>query len=214
MAMGGVVDAIQERIAEVLAGQGIALDQRQWEQLDRHVAEVRRWNRYASLVSVKDAEDLWARHVADSLSIAAYVREAAGDGKWLDIGSGGGFPAIPVSLAVPALRGVLLERSVKKCGILRRVVGKTGLVNTEVRTGVFPDAVEGEGYTVVTARAVEKPGELHRALFQRMGAGTTYFRQGPLEEGEVPERFHVERIDDDWSQAGLRRGPLYRIRAE
>ncbi len=200
-------------VLELLREAGIPLDDAQMEKLAAHVRQVREWNRVVSLVSRSDLQELERRHVVDSLSLVAYVREAAsGGGRLLDIGSGGGFPAIPLKIALPELSVTLVERSERKVGFLRHVVAVLGLEDVEIIWGEFPRDAPESGVSAVTARAVEKPGKLARDLGLWLPEGANFLCQSgdprPLLEG----MFHVEHIRDTWTEAGLRRGELYRVR--
>jgi len=182
--------------------------------LEAYLALVREWNAFASLVSAGDL--VGARleaHVLDSLSIAGYVVEACRDGGlWLDVGSGGGFPAIPVKAALPDTQVRLVERNAKKVGFLRQAVARLGLDGVTIVQGAFPQA-GGEGeIAVVTSRAIEDPERVGKALAGWLPEGATYLCQ----REEVPERlggpmFHVEHVRDAWDARGLRRGRVWRI---
>lgn len=82
-----------------------------------------KWNDKINLVSRSTIPDVWERHIADSLQVADF---AAATGKWLDIGSGGGFPAIPCAFTLDdAERMTLVEADSRKCAFLRTVSRET-----------------------------------------------------------------------------------------
>lgn len=182
--------------------------------LEAYLALVREWNAFASLVSAGDLGARLEAHVLDSLSIAAHVVEACRDGGlWLDVGSGGGFPAIPVKAALPGTPVRLVERSAKKVGFLRQTVARLGLKGAAIVQGAFPQA-GGEGeIAVVTSRAIEDPERVGKALAAWLPEGAVYLCQ----REQAPERlvgpmFHVEHVRDAWDARGLRRSALWRIR--
>ena len=78
-----------------------------------------KWQRVQNLVS-RETDELWDRHVADSLQLLKYYR---GESSVLDLGSGGGFPAIPMAIALKDQRVdfTLVESSAKKTAFLRTV---------------------------------------------------------------------------------------------
>ena len=201
--------------AGALLGEGeIVLTVERREALWRHVCLVREWSRGVSLVSMGDLDELVQRHVVDSLSLACAVKEGtAGGGTWLDIGSGGGFPAIPVKVVLPEAAVTLLEGSVKKVGFLRKSVGALGLEGVKILNGRFPDMSCERRVGIVTARAVEKPERIVGGLLELVKGGATYLCQ--MKEVPVAARdtFHVEQVVDKWSRTGLRRGSLWRITA-
>jgi 16S rRNA (guanine(527)-N(7))-methyltransferase RsmG len=181
------------------------------DSLDRYCALIQKWNGFASLVSAGDEKRLW-EHVADSLSLVDVARKRGGKAPWLlDIGSGGGFPAMPLALALGELEAVLVDRSRKKAGFLENAVGELGLVGrVKVVQGDFPrevgvDAPEG---CLITARAVEKPEIVWEGVKKLVEMGAIFLCQWVKAPQESEKMFHVERIIDDWSDNGLRRGEL------
>ena len=83
------------------------------------------WNSKMNLVSLQSELDLPVRHFIDSLTLLPYL--PAGPGTLLDIGSGAGFPAIPVKIFRKDLHVTLLEASRKKCSFLKEVIRRLGL---------------------------------------------------------------------------------------
>lgn len=180
------------------------------EQIGKFLQLVREWNNFAGLVSPKDVDLLEKTHLPDSLSLAPPIRRlGAGRLRWVDIGSGGGFPAVPVKIVLPDLEVVLVERNAKKAGFLEKVVGSLRLEEARVVQGNFPD-VQLAAPDVVTARAIEKPAKLLPHILALLPVGGVFFCQTDLPE--VGERFHVELVDDEWSAQGLRRGTLRLVR--
>ena len=90
-------------------------------QLHRFSNHLLRWQKVQNLVSRETPGDLWSRHILDSLQILPLIGPISGRLRILDIGSGGGFPAIPLAIA---LRDVdfsmhLIESNTRKCAFLR-----------------------------------------------------------------------------------------------
>lgn len=183
--------------------------------LETYAALILKWNAFASLVSSHDAGHLWV-HIADSLSLLGLVKTVGGTApRLLDIGSGGGFPAIPLALALPALEAKLVERSRKKAGFLENVRGELNLRHRiVVQQCTFPNEVDfgrPEG-CVITARAVEKPGDVWPGVRELVKNGAVFLCQWPDVPREAEKMFHVEQIIDDWGEKGLRRGQIHVIR--
>lgn len=195
----------------LLEESGISWGEDASQRLDRYVALVRRYNDYGSLVSHGDLALLESVHVPDSLSLAPFVQRAtAGGGDHLDIGTGSGFPAIPLAIALPALSMTLVERSTKKVGFLRQVQGALGLTQLTILQGEFPMVLSRRDFASVTARAVERPERIIKGLVPFIEAGAVFLNQSG-EPGLLRDMFHVEHIQDAWTDTGLRRGELYRI---
>lgn len=199
-----------DMVRPLLADDGLELGESQVALLQRHVELIREWNRVVGVVSAAEVEFLWERHVADSLSLAAVVnRLGIGSGHLLDIGSGGGFPAIPMLVVLPGLRGKLIERSEKKVGFLRKVIGALRLGNATVVAGEFSWERVGNDPAVITARAAENPERLAARIVRAMAPASVFLCQsGARFESGVT----VERVEDRWTTAGLRRGTLDLVR--
>lgn len=204
--------SILDTALSMLKDQDVPVPEDAVGQLQRHADLVTQWNDYASLVSQGDKDDLLARHTIDALSLAPWVRRHAGaGGLLLDIGSGGGFPALPLKIVLPSLRMVLVERSAKKVGVLRRILVALSLDDVTLRNGVFPAEAADLTPTVITARAVERPVELWRNLGPFLGAGQAFLCQTGDVSMVDAAAFHVEPIEDTWGSEGLRRGALHVI---
>ena len=136
--------------------------------LDAFSELVRRWNPAHSLVSRRDVGRLETRHIADSLSLVPWV----GGTRLADVGSGAGFPGIPLAIVGPQWQVTLVERSGKKARFLRQVLIELDIENAEV---VLEDARRFDPHTpfdTVTVRAVAKPPmawEIARHLLRRQG---------------------------------------------
>ena len=121
--------------------------------LDRFVEVLLRWQNKLNLVAPSTLPELWTRHVADSLQLIALAPKAR---IWVDLGSGGGFPGLPIALAGDAGTQVhLVESNGKKAAFLReaaRVTGARAVVHQE-RAEKFGESC-AESVHAVTARAV------------------------------------------------------------
>ena len=95
-------------------------------QLAEYLAELRQWNAQGNLVSQSDLGRLVSRHVAESLAALPWI-DRSNASQVIDIGSGGGFPIVPLKLARPALRVALVESRRMKSLFLRRLSVKLEL---------------------------------------------------------------------------------------
>lgn len=93
-----------------------------------HVETLVKWNRVQNLSAIRETEDIVVKHLLDSFSILQFVQGP----NVIDVGSGAGFPGIPLALAKPECRMVLLDSSMKKTEFLRHSVARMGLGNIEV----------------------------------------------------------------------------------
>lgn len=124
----------------------------------QYLGLIRKWNRVAALVSPRDAGQLETRHLEDSLALLEYLQDVSA---LLDVGSGGGFPAIPIAIANPRVKVSLVERSQKKCGFLRHVAMSLGLTNVEILECDVREVKRPQsGFDAITARAVAAPEQI------------------------------------------------------
>ncbi len=146
-----------------LSRAGLDLDKEQVAALQRYVELLFIWNRKTQLISAADCAVVWQRHVAESVAVSlAY--DFSETGSVLDLGSGGGFPGIPLAVLMPHNRFTLVDARRKKTLFLKKVVAELGLSHVSVihgRVEELPPSHDGE-YDVVVARAVAELHELWR----------------------------------------------------
>jgi len=208
---GMVVDNNTNNAISLLEEGGIPFSDEMCTQLQQYLGLIREWNAFASLVSVRDLNKL-EDHVVDSLSLVPYAYDVAQQGGiLLDVGSGGGFPAIPMKIALPGLRVVLVERSERKTGFLVKVAGALRLEAVRVQHGEFPNVGESGMPALVTARAVEKLERLIPRIVEYLPVGATFLCQHTVPEAVSRVMFDISRVEDSWTANGLRRSALYRI---
>lgn len=135
---------------------GLHLDQRQIEQFARYSAELRAWNTRVNLTAITDEREIVIRHFLDSLRCALSWGEHPL--RLIDVGSGAGFPALPLKILAPELHITLVESVGKKAAFLRHIVATLDLRDVAVVNAraevVGRDPRHREQYDVVTARAV------------------------------------------------------------
>lgn len=120
--------------------------------LDRYLDELQRWNERFGLVGDADRGQLVVRHVLDSLGPWRLVSELASNGGILDVGSGAGFPGLPLAILLPNLSITLLERSRRRSAFLKTCCVLLGLKRVTVVEAGLLDAAGG--FDVLTFRAV------------------------------------------------------------
>lgn len=123
--------------------------------LEQFSALLAKWQRVQNLVSRETLGDVWQRHIADSLQLLPLLRPA--DRNFLDIGSGGGFPAVPLAIALNGehRRFVLVEPNARKASFLRAVARELSLpmrVEAHRSEALDPGAVGP--VDVITSRAL------------------------------------------------------------
>lgn len=126
---------------------------------------VLRKNRYLNLTSITDAEGFYSKHIIDSLALLEFIDEIVNENKhkkikFLDVGSGAGFPGIPIKIMRPEIEMVLLDSLNKRVKFLESVARELNLNDISFlhgRAEDFAHKVEyRETFDIVTARAVAK----------------------------------------------------------
>ncbi len=174
-----------------------------------HLRLIQEWHSVVATVSENDLKEMVRKHVIDALSLANYVKESVKEKTlWVDIGSGGGFPVIPIKVALPELEVVCVERSFKKTGFLRKVAGNLGLKGIEIIQGEFTSDLCRRNCNVITARAVEEPKKVMKHVKPCIQNGATFLCQTGEAVCWDHHMFHVEHIVDRWTETHLRRGRL------
>ncbi len=160
--------------------------QQQIEQFLRYQQELLDWNIRMNLTAITEPEEVLIRHFLDSLSLlSAYDQPHT---RLLDIGSGAGFPGIPLKIMRPNWQVVLLEATGKKVTFLRYIIEMLQLQNIVALQGRAEELGHNKDYRatfdVVTARAVASLPTLleYAAPFCRVGGQIILPKKGTLEE--------------------------------
>ena len=127
------------------------LTERQREQFDALATLYPEWNAKINVISRKDIDNLEVNHVLHSLALAKFVHFLPGT-RVLDLGTGGGFPAIPLAIYYPEVTFHLVDRIGKKLRVAQDIATQLGLDNVTIQHG---DVAEVKGnYDFVVSRAV------------------------------------------------------------
>lgn len=180
--------------------------------IEKYKALVSTWNVYASLISAQDLRSSFSNHVVDSLSLLPYIDSKIQAGYiYVDVGSGGGFPALPIVLFRPNYRAFLIERNQRKAAFLTKAIVSFGLASTKVIQESFPLLRPLPQPFALTARAIEKPDAFLKSLLPHLRSGSIFLRQAGLERISVPPGMQFTAITDAFDKMHLRRGRLYNV---
>ena len=147
-------------IAAGLAPFGVAADDRLCSRIRDYISLLSLWNQKISLTTVVEPEEIIQFHFGESLFAVRSV--PIENGRLADVGSGAGFPGIPIAMAVPSLKVALIEANHKKAAFLSEAVRRLDLGNATVLRSRMNDVQEPEGFDFITARAVG----LHKELIE------------------------------------------------
>lgn len=136
---------------------GIQLSEQQIEQFENYYNILIEWNQVMNLTGITDYDEVMRKHFVDSLSIVKAI-DISNYSTLLDVGTGAGFPGIPLKIVYPHLRVVLLDSLNKRINFLNEVIAKLGLSGIEAIHGRAEDYARQKGYReqfdIVVSRAV------------------------------------------------------------
>ncbi|MDD3214661.1 MAG: 16S rRNA (guanine(527)-N(7))-methyltransferase RsmG [Eubacteriales bacterium] len=181
---------MRDRLAERLDELGIPVDARTAEQLARYHEMLADWNERVNLTANADFETALDRHYLDSLAPLALPGLLPQNAKVIDVGSGAGFPGLPLAIARPDLSVLLMDSLAKRLKFLNAVIAELRLENVQT---VHARAEDGgnnpayrERFDVAVARAVAGAPVLMELLlpFVRCGGKAVCYK-GPSAEEEI-----------------------------
>jgi 16S rRNA (guanine527-N7)-methyltransferase len=167
------------------------LDQKQREQFARLGPLYAHWNQSINVISRKDIDELYVKHVLHSLGIAR-VQPFLPGSRILDIGTGGGFPGIPLAILFPETEFVLVDSIGKKIKVVQAVADSLGLENVQAVHG-RAEKQKGQ-FDFIVSRAVTRMSEFVKWTRNKVSAtsrhelqnGILYLKGGDLEEELSP----------------------------
>jgi 16S rRNA (guanine527-N7)-methyltransferase len=143
--------------------------------IDGHTRLLLAWTTAINLTAIRDPAAVALAHIVDSLSAVAVLHERGID-RYVDLGSGGGYPGLPIAAALPAARALLLEPIAKKTAFLAVAAAATGLADSVEAAPVRAEALAGDPrhrgrWPAVTARAVANLADLVELGFPLLAPG-------------------------------------------
>ena len=192
-------------LVEAAGSIGFAIDESQVNQFRRYLELLGEWNRNTNLTAVKDPDDVVEQLFIRSLRVAVPAGGNVSTAGWfegrriIDVGTGAGFPGLPLKLALPGSELTLLESNRKKCAFLEHVVSDLRLEGVTIVNARAEDAAHDsdhrERYELATARGVASLAVLAEYVlpFLQMG-GVAVLPKGP-------DLAHAKAEADDASYA-------------
>ncbi len=185
---------MEHDISKILSGAandlGVNLGARELSQFITYCNELLKWKEKINLVSVKSDLDIPIKHFIDSLTLLPFIKNKTG--RLLDIGSGAGFPGIPLKIVLNSLKVSLLESSRKKSSFLKHINRSLNLTDISVIHNRAERLMGDESYRgcfdIVTSRATFKlPVFLQMGAFFLSGNGTLIAMKGKKSDEELAE---------------------------
>jgi 16S rRNA (guanine527-N7)-methyltransferase len=177
-------------LSEGAAAVGVPLGKAELDLFALYHRELLLWNRRINLVSQQTSREIVIRHFVDSLTPAPWIERP--EGLLMDIGSGGGFPGIPLRIALPNLHLTLVESSRKKTSFLAHIVRTLNLDNVtiireRVEALIGEPACAGSFDTVLSRAAFKLPELIRMASFFLKPEGLLIALKGPDPQEEMDE---------------------------
>jgi len=182
------------------------------EKLDTLINELERWNRKVNLTAIRDKDEMISAHLLDSLAAAPLL-----EGKTvLDVGTGPGFPGLPLAIVHPERHFTLLDSNNKKIMFVQHAAGLLGLDNVSAVKARGEDYAPGHGFDTVIARALAALPRLVEIAGHHVGEDGVFvalkgrYPTEELEELKSPWRHTVTELDVPGLEKGSRHAVLLR----
>jgi len=173
---------------------GLTIEESHAEQFMRYLAHLIEWNKTINLTAIIDPKEIIIKHFVDSLA-ALVATSFPQNGVVLDVGSGGGFPGIPLKIVRSDMRLVLVEPVQKKCSFLNSVIGLLKLRGISTFDGTIEQYAKRSlrhvvDTVVIRALKFEEIRKHIPALLTSRGRVVLY-RTEPVKDQEIGEEFHL-----------------------
>jgi 16S rRNA (guanine527-N7)-methyltransferase len=184
--------------AEIIFHDFPDLSEKQKDQFNKLFDLYSDWNNKINVISRKDIDNLYVNHVLHSLGIAKVMSFKPG-ADILDVGTGGGFPGIPLAILFPETNFHLVDSIGKKITVVKGVAEGIGLTNVKAEQ-IRAEQIKGE-YDFIVSRAVTRLKEFHQWIHRKvkkksvhdLDNGILYLKGGDLDEelAELKKRYSL-----------------------
>ena len=174
---------------KLLANINIELSDRQLEQFEIYFKFLGEYNQYVNLTAITEEEDVYIKHFYDSI-LVGQVLDLTTVNSICDVGSGAGFPSIPLKIVYPHLNVTIVDGLDKRITFLKQLVSKLGLTNVNLVHGRAEEYAKDhrESFDMVTARAVARANILNELCIPLVKVGGNFVSmKGKNAEEEINE---------------------------
>lgn len=181
---------MMEKLSAGVAKLGLRLNLRQVECFGIYYQELITWNRRFNLTAITDYEEVQIKHFLDSLTVTLVLNPSVTSNypRVIDVGTGAGFPGIPLKILLPGIDLTLLEATAKKAVFLRNLKEKLGLDDIEIVVGRAEEVARSsrfqERFDIVVSRAVASLSSLVELALPFCTIGGTFIAQ---KKGEIEQ---------------------------
>ena len=159
------------------------------EKFDTLLDELQRWNRQFSLTAIRERDAMVTAHIEDSLA----ARPLLQGNRVLDVGTGAGFPGLPLAIVEPGRQFVLVDSNNKKIQFVQHITGLLGLDNVTAVRARIEDYAPGDRFDTVIARAVAKLARLLEIAGHHVGGDGVFVAL----KGRYPAE-ELEQVPAGW----------------
>lgn len=198
-----------ERIQQAIDALSLPFPEGSADKLATLLDELERWNRKVNLTAVRDREEMITSHLLDSLVAAPLLNGAT----ILDVGTGPGFPGLPLAIVQPERQFTLLDSNNKKIMFVQHAAGLLGLQNVSAVKARGEDYAPGHGFDTVIARALAALPKLMEIAGHHVGEDGVFVAL----KGRYPAT-ELEQLAAPWSHAvteltvpGLEKGSRHAV---
>ncbi|POP32127.1 16S rRNA (guanine(527)-N(7))-methyltransferase RsmG [Lactonifactor longoviformis] len=177
----------------------LELSERQKQQFIQYYELLAEWNKVMNLTGITQWEEVLLKHFADSLSVTRVI-DLSQAGSLIDVGTGAGFPGIPIKIAFPHIKVTLLDSLNKRINFLNEVIGQLGLEGITAVHGRAEDIARKpehrDSYDVSVSRAVANLASLTEYCmpFVKPGGCFISYKSGTIEEELVQAQKAIKTL--------------------
>ena len=189
-----------DSLAAGIAQMRLNISPAQQQKLLAYLALLQKWNKTYNLTALRDPAQMVSHHLLDSLTLLPYLAQAE---SMIDVGSGGGMPAIPAAICCPDLRITMVDANSKKTSFLRQAAIELGLENVAISSS----RVEEQHADIVTSRAFAELADFvrltrhllndngHWAAMKGVYPADEIFRLPPDIQAYQTDKIHVPTLN-------------------
>ena len=175
-------DSFQKKVEEGLASMGLPFSKETADKCCRHLFLLKRWNKVFNLTGLKDLNEMIVKHVLDSAAILPLLKGK----RIIDVGSGAGFPGIPIAVLLPDTSFALLDSNGKKVRFLVEIKSYLDLDNITIVNERVEKHVPTSPYDMVVCRAFSSLEKIVLNCSRLVASsGSVLAMKAALSEGEI-----------------------------
>jgi 16S rRNA (guanine527-N7)-methyltransferase len=185
--------SIVQRLVDDTASLGVSLSRADAERLDRLLDELERWNRTYNLTAIRNREEMLTHHLLDSLAIHPDLQGTS----IVDVGTGAGFPGLPLAVVNPSRRFVLVDSNGKKVRFVQHAARELGLYNVAGLHVRVEEMKVAQPFDTVVSRAFASLPDMLANVGRLVGPDTRVLAM----KGKWPQE-EIDALPPGWLQQG------------